>query len=503
MAGVGERPVPPAEDAPTAARSKSPGRHRVVRRIPLSLLVARYFLYVLVGVLLVAGFPLLAFEHALSSGTVFPANYGETNAGSLSKSLATQGSFDAGEIPSAFWYAHLSADGEVLQTDMDASLLATARQVASSGASGAEPSGATLVRVRLSDGSTCVLAYRIMPQWSDRVRRDVWPNPQNLLVAAVVGGTVAVVLFVALRAGRVLTREMRPLVDAADAVARQDLDFQVGRSRVAQVDDVLLSMDRMRSSLRESLQAQWETERRSREQVAALAHDLKTPLTVVRGNADLLLESDLGDEERECALAIRDAAESQDACIRQIILASRGEGVAAERQDVDLGLLFESIANDAARIAHASGIELRVGKDAGETGKSSPLEGRVGRLDADLVSRAVLNLVGNACDHARSWARLCVAVTDGGDGRPAIEVMVEDDGAGFSPRAIKHGAERFYRGDASRGGVADGAMGSHYGLGLSVAQQAAQAHGGELVLGNRTDADGVVLGARVTLSLRV
>ena len=72
---------------------------------------------------------------------------------------------------------------------------------------------------------------------------------------------------------------MAPLAEAAGRVGAGELDFAVGNTNVREVNDVLAAMDAMRTSLAESLEARWAAERGQREQVASLAHDLKTPLT--------------------------------------------------------------------------------------------------------------------------------------------------------------------------------------------------------------------------------
>ncbi|MFR5195548.1 MAG: histidine kinase dimerization/phospho-acceptor domain-containing protein, partial [Eggerthella lenta] len=147
--------------------------------------------------------------------------------------------------------------------------------------------------VTLADGSVCVLVYQYLPQFASKDLRDALPNPQNLLLGALAVLSVLTLVGIAARAARVILRKMEPLADAVRRIEERDLDFEVASSRVREIDDVLAAMDDMRASLKDSLEAQWRGEQAQREQIAALAHDLKTPLTVVRGNVDLLLEGEL------------------------------------------------------------------------------------------------------------------------------------------------------------------------------------------------------------------
>ena len=147
--------------------------------------------------------------------------------------------------------------------------------------------GVTYAAFALADGTRCVLMCEYLPQFTSPELASALPNPQNLLLIVGCAGSVVAIALVARRASRVLTRALEPLVDVADHVGAQQLHFAVGASSVRQVSDVLDAMEQMRASLKTSLEARWEAEERARQQVASLAHDLKTPLTVVRANADL------------------------------------------------------------------------------------------------------------------------------------------------------------------------------------------------------------------------
>ena len=69
-------------------------------------------------------------------------------------------------------------------------------------------------------------------------------------------------------------------------------------SKIKEFENVLLSFDDMRTSLKTSLEKQWSAEQNQREQIASLAHDLKTLLTVMQGNIDLLDETELDEEQK-------------------------------------------------------------------------------------------------------------------------------------------------------------------------------------------------------------
>lgn len=314
-------------------------------RVPLALVVGRYFALVLLGTILTVGGPWALLLGAMARGEVLPADWGATHADETISGIASAGSLDSESLPSAYQWAHVSATGNVLSTGMDEETLANVRKSVSSASAdetsvrpGPDVSSGSygqVAAVMLADGTWAAISWDMMPHWADHARDASWPNPQDLWLVSTIIGTFLMVVLVALRAARVLTRKMEPLVAAANAVAADDLDRPAGGSDVAEVDDVLAAMERMRVSLKSSLEEQMASEEARRERMETLAHELKTPLTLIQGNAELLaadLEGDrLQGEQADEARAILDATHRLDTALIDIIAAWRegerdGEG---------------------------------------------------------------------------------------------------------------------------------------------------------------------------------
>lgn len=514
------------------------------RGIPLSLIIARYFAYLTALTAVVWTLSLVALAAAINTGVVYPANYGAANIDEAAAMLRSQAAFDADAIPTAYRHLHLDAEGAVLSGDLpanqrEAALEACLPLVGSQDGDEVAVTGrnaSTYAVFPLPDGTICLLASNFMPEFTSRALRDALPNPQNIALAIACAGSLAAFAGMAVRASRVISRKMAPLIEAARRIERQDLDFALGASNVRQINDVLGAMERMRSSLRESLEARWRAERTQRDQVAALAHDLKTPLTVVRANAEFaaeeareLLEAkpngarslpgDVAEALAGIAAASEDAAcgsAQLDTHVRLLIEASRGGDETGRKTQTTALAAAEGIAQEAKPLARAAGCMLIVERD------DDLLAETVLEADGAALGRAVLNLVANALDRTPEGGRtrvlFAIEIPDGaeeaggsgeGDGESAapaahapaarfLAIAVEDDGPGFTPEALARGRERFFRGDASRTGAASGA---HYGIGLSSADEVARSHGGSIQLENRTDASGKVLGARATLRI--
>ncbi|WP_051221551.1 sensor histidine kinase [Conexibacter woesei] len=203
-------------------------------------------------------------------------------------------------------------------------------------------------------------------------------------------------------------------------------------------------------ALAESLAAQ-------RQLVADASHELRTPVTSLRTNAEMLRDADVvpDDDRREIAGEVVEQAEELTALIGDLIDLARGDVPDPAVEDVRLDrLLYESVQR--AR-RHAPGLEFTL--DA----EPAVVEGAPERL-----ARAINNLLDNAAKHSPDGARVEVALHDGA-------LTVRDHGPGIDPQDLPHVFDRFHRGANARGRPGSG-------LGLAIVRQVAEAHGGTVAL---------------------
>jgi two-component system OmpR family sensor kinase len=199
--------------------------------------------------------------------------------------------------------------------------------------------------------------------------------------------------------------------------------------------------------------------------VAAIAHDLRTPLTRLRFRAE--------QADPEIRDRMTGDIEEMDRLISQALSYVRGETLREARADLDLTALVASV------VADLKEIGADVALDAAE---AVPVEG-----EALNLRRAVSNLIENAVKFAGA-AEVTVAAEAG-----LAVVTVSDTGPGLPPEELETVFEPFHRGEKSRNRDTGGA-----GLGLAVARGVARAHGGDVTLANR---EGGGLEARLTLPL--
>jgi signal transduction histidine kinase len=202
---------------------------------------------------------------------------------------------------------------------------------------------------------------------------------------------------------------------------------------------------------------------RMRRFTADAAHELRTPLTAMIGEAEVTLRKERSAEAlRQSLEAVHEDAERLARLVDALLLLARADAgtLLARSGEVELG--------DVARDAVARAKRLQTQKEIHAELVAEPLP--LSRGDADLLGRAVGNLLDNALRHARSRVELSVGM----EGAAAV-IRVSDDGAGVPPGVEDEIFARFFRADASRTGEGTG-------LGLAITRAIAEAYGGKLSL---------------------
>ena len=260
----------------------------------------------------------------INSGLALPANQAAQACQKAAQDVLpgmTAATFDETQLDSLCRYALFAApdSSEVLATNMDAGHLQRAMENRQGKNRWHFGYTQYYMTSKLQDGTVCLLQFDYAVPYADPALRGVLPDMQTvhcilgilLLIGAVVWSTH--------RTGRFLTRETEKLTAAAQAVARKDLDSAVfSGAKVREYESTLQALQTMGDELTGSLQKQWDMEQRQREQIIRLSHKLKTPLTIIKGNAELLAEDDLTEEQRAQVEAILQGAEQTRAYLGKI-----------------------------------------------------------------------------------------------------------------------------------------------------------------------------------------
>lgn len=195
---------------------------------------------------------------------------------------------------------------------------------------------------------------------------------------------------------------------------------------------------------------------------ADIAHELRTPLHILRGEAELVLTRDSSVEAyRACIESTVEEYERLSRMVEGLLFLARSEQPNAHLaiQQLDIAQECAAVCDFYQAMADEQGVELLI-----------QASGHV-CADADLLRRALANLVGNAISHTSSGGQVNLGSSINADG--AVEISVSDTGCGISPEHLSHIFDRFYRVDDARQ-----QQGQSMGLGLAIVRSIMQLHHG-------------------------
>ena len=445
---------------------------------PSSLKIAfwRFLFMLLVGLFGVVAIPFLLVTVSTTLGLTTYGDYSEIRANELAPILAATPDLSDVQIPMGIEYALLDKNYQLIETTLDENELEQAMRYATTGASDQNLQKRYLLVTR--ENEYVVLQYYIGAQYTNEWMNEHLPSPDILLIVLIAAGGIFVCLLLTTRFAKKLRLQLVPLFEATSEVAKQNLDFEVGHSNIKEFEDVLISFSHMKESLKASLEQQWKAEQTQKEQIAALAHDLKTPLTVIQGNADLICETELDKEQRLYAEYISSSSEQMQLYIRTLIDISRAAtGYQLYMEDIDLPAYIKQLREQIDALCQTKKIGLQV-----------EIEHLPAVLSMDklLLERAIMNVVNNALDYSPQDSSILISMT--GD-KGSLQISVTDAGPGFSQEDLLHAEEQFYMADRSR------SSNLHFGMGLFITKSIVQQHGGQLILSNSEKTGG----AQVTI----
>ena len=280
---------------------------------------------------------------------------------------------------------------------------------------------------------------------------------------------LVMILFIALASRKVITVGLRPLatVEAtAERIAEGDLTARLPDLKPnTEVGRLVNTLNMMLGRIEESFSARVESESKLRRFVADASHELRTPITAIRGFAELHRQGAVTGEEKTKELIGRIENESKrmGSLVEDLLLLARLD---QSRQMKSEPVNLSKLVLDAVESARAAGPSYPV--NFNESDDEIYALG-----DNDRIHQVVANLLANARTHTPVGTKIDVSVIQSEDG---VRIRIADNGPGLSEKDQAQIFERFYRADASR--VRTDGEGT--GLGLSIVEAVMRAHAGQV-----------------------
>lgn len=271
---------------------------------------------------------------------------------------------------------------------------------------------------------------------------------------------------------RKLKEPIETLDAASERISENDLDFTIEAKTQNELGRLCSSFETMRSSLVENNSEMWRQMEERRRLNAAFSHDLRTPLTVLKGHAAMLATSlpegkSTAEEAAEEIRIMQTHIARLENYVDAMAHLQRLEDAEIHRSAVDVSSFSRALYDSAVIICRDKTVQLSVTQP--ETSAN---------IDQDIVMQVCENMLSNSSRHAASTVYLNVFSDD-----VMFSVTIQDDGAGFSAEALYKASSPFYKGRESGP--------THLGLGLNICNILTHRHGGGLYISNST------LGAKV------
>lgn len=331
----------------------------------------------------------------------------------------------------------------------------------------------TRFRVYFDGGPTVYTMTAISLESTEAtLRRLLVAETTGVLISLIVLGSVA---WWVIRLG---INPVKKMTSAASEIAAGNLGIRLDESNPqTEAGELARALNTMLGTIETSIQQQTRSEERLRRFVADASHELRTPVTTIRGYAELYESGGLRQEEHltDALGRVRQESTRMSRLVEDML--------SLARFDSQRPLSFGPV--DVSNTVQALVADLQMSHPERHWDTTFESDTKI-EADKDKLVQAVLNILNNAITHTPPQAQVRVTVL--GDAE-AVSVLVADDGPGMTEGESKQATERFYRANPSRSRESGGS-----GLGLSIVESVMLAHSGTLEINSTTG-----VGTTVTL----
>ncbi len=301
---------------------------------------------------------------------------------------------------------------------------------------------------------------------------EVLPEVQRLFFDVCISVLMILILTAAMLIIWIYQGIIRPLKELKTAtvnIQQGNLDFTIEREGSDEISELCASFEEMRKRLKESFEQQIAGEQENRELIRNIAHDLKTPITAVKGYSEGLLDgvANTPEKQEKYLRTINSKANEMDALLNELTLYSK---IDTNRIPYNFNKL--NVAEYFNDCIEEVGMDLET-KQIGLAYFNYVDNDVMIIADPEQLKRVIHNIIGNSVKYMdKQQGLINIRIKDVGD---FIQVELEDNGRGIAAKDIPYIFERFFRADASRNSATGGS-----GIGLSIVKKIIEDHGGKI-----------------------
>ncbi|MCH5194450.1 MAG: HAMP domain-containing histidine kinase [Oscillospiraceae bacterium] len=301
-----------------------------------------------------------------------------------------------------------------------------------------------------------------------------WIISNAQLVLVPIWVIICIVLTGAVFYNRELKNPIKLLMDASKKISENQLDFKIEYKKQNEIGALCTAFDEMRSALYESNREMWRSLEERKRLNSAFSHDLRTPLTVLKGYSDYLEkyvpEGKVNEEKLMSVISMMNGQISRlEHYTQKMNAVQKLEDIVPQAEEISAEKLFESLSGTGKLLCGEKNFSSEFSSDSEDI-----------YIDSEIVMQVYENLVSNAVRYAEKSVNAVCEISEG-----KLKVSVLDDGAGFTDEALKNAVQPFFRDEKEPDKI-------HFGLGLYICKILCEKCGGGLTVSNHEN------GGRVT-----
>lgn len=292
-------------------------------------------------------------------------------------------------------------------------------------------------------------------------------NNATAVLGVCVATFIAAIIILSLLTSKTIIGPLEKITKGANEIAKGNLDYEIDYQSTNEMGQLAQSFNDMRLRVKESIESKNRADQQQKEMIAGIAHDLRTPLTSIKGYLEGIKDgvADTPEKRVRYLETIYDSAVSMEKMLNDLLTLSK----------LELGTITLNCEN--VRISDFTPFAAELGEELKKedfdysiinSTKSDPLL----FIDTDRFSRVITNIISNSIKYRRSGVRGKIKLIIS-EYEHSVIFEIADNGTGVEPKSLTRIFDTLYREDKARSNVNDGS-----GLGLSVCRQIVELHGG-------------------------
>lgn len=452
-----------------------------IRKKSISRVFAKYIVYFSICFILTFIFIESAFFISINQGVLLPANYYEKIIDNNSKTIKEGKISDIDKIlPKQISYIVYDKNFNILYQNTSDDITQKMISVAQTGSISKFTSHYKYID--RDDNTTAIFKYKLTVSFKSDILNNICPNVEILENIVIFALFIFYIILFSKRASKKISKEMTILKQTISKINSKNLDFKVKHSNISEIDAAIESLEMMKSELKDSLKREWDVKEEKNRQMGALIHDLKTPLTVIRGNSELMAEENLNEDQIDYNDSILSEVKNMENYIKILMdMVNSERNIEYNKENIDIESFTKEITDESLKLCRLKNIEF-----INSFQNLSDSKDIIG--DRKRIQRAVFNVITNAVSYTPLSGKIMFNVIKNAE---ETLFIVEDSGEGFSKEDLINATKEFYTKDKSRQGL-------HYGMGLYIADIICRKHNGLIEISNCEKLGG----ARVSLKLK-